>query len=142
MVLNVSSPKSPSRVTRALPTPVTSGLSKAISLGAARFSPEQRLMAERNMRRVLGPDAPEAEVQRTTQKVFDSYARYWVETLEVPHLNAAQVDRGFTDSGLNHLPYSLERGLGPILALPHVGGWEWSARLLHPVASWQVAPGA
>lgn len=139
MELNVSSLKAASRVTRALPKPVTSGLSKAISLGAARFSPEQRLMAERNMRRVLGPTAPEAVVQRKTQQVFDSYARYWVETLEVPHLTAAQVDRGFTYSGLNHIADSLERGLGPILALPHVGGWEWAARWLHSVAGWKVA---
>ncbi|MFM7062071.1 MAG: hypothetical protein ACKO04_01060 [Actinomycetes bacterium] len=71
MELNVSSLKAASRVTRALPKPVTAGLSRAISLGAARFSPDQRLMAERNMRRVLGPSASEAEVQRRTQQVFD-----------------------------------------------------------------------
>ena len=34
---------------------------------------------------------------------------------------------------------SIDRGIGPILALPHLGGWEWAARWLNVIGGWQVA---
>lgn len=139
MELSVSGLKAAARVAHALPRPVTDGLARAISLGAARFSPEQRAMAERNLQRVAGKPLGQVELQRQTQRVFDSYARYWVETLSVPELSDAEIDRGFTYEGLDHIADSLERGIGPILALPHLGGWEWAARWLSSVAGWKVA---
>ena len=139
MELTVGGLKAAARVARTLPKPVTDGLARAISLGAARFSPEQRLMAERNLRRALGPAASDAEIERMAQRVFDSYARYWVDTLSIPELSNAEIDRGFTYEGLNHIDDALAKGIGPILALPHLGGWEWAARWLSSVAGWKVA---
>jgi len=64
-----------------------------------------------------------------TQQVFDSYARYYLESFRLPALSSEQVAASMTFEGYheNMLP-ALERGKGVILALPHLGGWEWAGR--------------
>ena len=65
---------------------------------------------------------------------FASYGRYWSETLKLPTLNAAEIDRGFSYTGLDHILDCLQEGNGAIIALPHLGGWEWAAAWLGRVA--------
>ena len=139
MELSVNGLRAATVLVRHLPRPVTSTASRALSRGAARVSHEQRSMAERNLRRALGPGATDERVRRDVQRVFDSYARYWVDSLRLPSLSADEVARGFTHEGLAPMIESLDRGVGPILALPHLGGWEWAARWLHSVQGWEVA---
>jgi KDO2-lipid IV(A) lauroyltransferase len=89
---------------------------------------DKRKMVERHMRRVR-PNASSIEIRRLTQQVFDSYARYYLESFRLPTLTNAQVAASFTVEGYyeNMLP-ALDRGKGVILALPHLGGWEWAGR--------------
>jgi lauroyl/myristoyl acyltransferase len=61
---------------------------------------------------------------RAVREAFVSYARYWMESLRLPHMTPEEVDAGFTIDGLEHIRAALEAGTGAILALPHVGGWE------------------
>ncbi len=58
------------------------------------------------------------------REAFESYARYWMESLRLPQMTPAEVDAGFTIEGLEHIRAALDAGTGAILALPHVGGWE------------------
>lgn len=139
MELSVTGLRAASALARNVPRPLASGVTRALSLGAARFSPEQRLMAERNLRRVHGADYPDAAVRRDVQRVFDSYARYWLDSLRLPSLAPDEVDRGFSHADLDPLFAALDRGVGPILALPHLGGWEWAARWLVTVRGKAVA---
>lgn len=139
MELTVGGLRAASVLARNVPRPVASGLTRVLSVGAARLSPDQRLMAERNIRRAHGPAYADAAVRRDTQRVFDSYARYWLDSLRLPSLDVAAVDQGFSIEGLEHLEDPLTRGQGPILALPHLGGWEWAARWLITVQGWKVA---
>ncbi len=139
MELSVTGLRAASVLARHVPRPLASGVTRALSLGAARFSPEQRLMAERNLRRVHGADYPDADVRRDVQRVFDSYARYWLDSLRLPSLAPDEVDRGFSHADLDPLFAALDRGVGPILALPHLGGWEWAARWLVTVRGKAVA---
>jgi len=62
--------------------------------------------------------------QRAVREAFASYARYWMESLRLPTMDAAAVDAGFSIEGLEHIRSALDAGRGAILALPHVGGWE------------------
>lgn len=124
---------------RVLPDPVGVGASKLVARAALQFSGEQRAMAERNMRRVLGPTAAPELVDRAVHGVFDSYGRYWLDTLRLPELDTPAIEAGFTHTGLEHLIDARERGVGPILALPHLGGWEWAARWLVAVRGWEVS---
>jgi phosphatidylinositol dimannoside acyltransferase len=126
-------------VVGALPSTLATPLARGISLVAARSSPDQRAVVARNLRRVHGPGYETAALRRDVQGVFDSYARYWLETLRLPSLSVQEIDRGFLHSGLEHVEASVARGVGPIVALPHLGGWEWAARWLVAVRGLEVA---
>ncbi len=138
MQLSVPLLRFASSAVRVLPGPVVDGAAGLVAAGSVRLSSEQRAMAERNMRRVLGPDAAPELIDRAVREVFDSYGRYWVDTLRLPHLGDRQIADGFSHDGVEHLEAAMERGVGPILALPHVGGWEWAARWLVAVRGWDV----
>ena len=112
---------------RRLPVPVTRALSRAAATGAKVASPQRRRIVERNLRRVYGPDFGGAELERSVQQTFESYARYWAESFRLPSLDRGQLEAGFTFAGYEHIAACRDRGLGPILALPHLGGWEWAA---------------
>ena len=86
-------------------------------------------MIERHLRRV-NPRWPAWRLRQGVQEAFDSYARYWIESLRLPTLSARTVAAGFAIDGFHHVTDGLERGKGVILALPHLGGWEWAGRWL------------
>jgi phosphatidylinositol dimannoside acyltransferase len=46
----------------------------------------------------------------------------------VPDLTAEQIQATFTIDGEHHLREALSQGKGVVLALPHLGGWEWAGR--------------
>lgn len=48
----------------------------------------------------------------------------------MPTLSAEALDAGFEVEGYEHLQAALESGLGPIMVVPHLGGWEWAAAWL------------
>jgi KDO2-lipid IV(A) lauroyltransferase len=70
----------------------------------------------------------DARRRRAVQLAFDSYTRYWLESFRLPHLSRRAVDRGMRVDGYEHVTEALEGGRGVILALPHLGGWEWAGR--------------
>ena len=102
-----------------VPAPVASPIARAIGRGAAPFLGDQRRMAARHQRRVTGDDA--------VSGVFDSYGRYWLEMLRLPaEVRAGKVAEHCTIEGFEHIEAGLAAGNGVILALPHLGGWEWA----------------
>lgn len=139
MELSVGGLRLASRLARAVPAPLGAAAARVLGRLAVPLSGDQSRIAARNMRRVLGPDASEVQIQRAVRGVFDSYARYWFDTLRLPALDARQVADGFTIEGLQHLTDAFDRGVGPILALPHVGGWEWAGRWLGTEHGWPVS---
>ena len=88
---------------------------------------ERRRLVERNLRRVYGPDYGGLALRRSVQRAFDSYARYWAESFRLPKMSDAELDDGMSYEGYEHVNAALDRGIGPIVALPHLGGWDWAA---------------
>jgi KDO2-lipid IV(A) lauroyltransferase len=84
-------------------------------------------MFERHLRRV-NPTISRFALRQMSQQAFDSYMRYYAESFRLPSLSRRHVDRMFTVDGYHHIEEGLERGRGVILALPHLGGWEWAGR--------------
>ena len=41
-----------------------------------------------------------------------------------------EVEDGFAFHGVDHIFDAIKKGNGVILALPHLGGWEWAGRWL------------
>ena len=89
---------------------------------------------ERHMQRVA-PDGPASDSMR---RGFGSYGRYWIESFRIPYLTDRQIDRGFSFIGYDKIEQVRADGLGPILVLPHLGGWEWAAAWLGRIAKVEV----
>mgnify|MGYP000046704420 CR=1 FL=1 len=123
---------------RALPHGVMTALCRAATTAIPRFSPDRKLVVERNLRRSSTNELGESELASGVRAVFRSYARYYTDTARLPGLSAAVVDRGFSYEGFEHIQDSHARGKGTILVLPHVGGWEWAASWLDKVPQYQV----
>jgi KDO2-lipid IV(A) lauroyltransferase len=56
---------------------------------------------------------------------FASYARYWAESLRLPGTSPTEIDAGMSWEGIGRITRAVAGGRGAILALPHLGGWEW-----------------
>ena len=87
-------------------------------------------MARRHLQRVHDGRLSRADLERMVGRAFDSYARYWMESFRLPALSAAAIGAGMTADGLENIDEGLAAGHGVILALPHVGGWDWAGAWL------------
>jgi phosphatidylinositol dimannoside acyltransferase len=125
-------------VARALPMHVSRAGTRAALRGFLGDDGPRRRQVERNLRRVLGPDLPRAELDRLTLATFESYARYWIESFKLPALPSGRVDRGFGMEGYHHVAEAIDAGDGAIFVLPHLGGWEWAAFWLSEVMGVEV----
>jgi phosphatidylinositol dimannoside acyltransferase len=75
---------------------------------------------------VEGVEPDPALVRRWSTRTFDSYARYWCDGARLPYESEAGVRaRWQLLSGHEHLRAAIDRGRGVVMALPHVGSWEW-----------------
>ncbi|MDA0299223.1 MAG: phosphatidylinositol mannoside acyltransferase [Actinobacteria bacterium] len=88
-----------------------------------------RRQAAAHQRRV-SPGLRGQLLEQRVDEVFAGYARYWLESVRLPRLSSERVDRSISVHGYEHVAEGLERGNGVILALPHLGGWEWAGRWL------------
>ncbi len=125
---------------RLLPQAVGTGLTSAISSSAVRVLPERRFVIERRLRRVCGSRLADEELAQLVRASFRSYARYWYESARICNYTDAQMQNSFTVEGFEYVQAALDTGIAPILALPHLGGWElagaWMARIAgYPVMS-------
>jgi phosphatidylinositol dimannoside acyltransferase len=104
----------------------------------AAFRPGlQRETVERHQRRVQ-PHLSGAALRRQVRKVYRSYGRYYGESFRLPVVSPAELDAGLTSEGYEHVTDAIDKGIGPILVLPHLGSWEWCAYWLTQVEGHKV----
>jgi KDO2-lipid IV(A) lauroyltransferase len=103
----------------------------ALSLGGvgAVAMRRERELVERHQRRV-SPHLGTLQMQRRINEAFRSYARYYLETFRISSLTNAEIDAGFSVDGYSRIEQAVAQDKGVIIALPHVGGWEWAGRWL------------
>ena len=118
-----------SLMVRALPAFMAGPLTQPIAFGANYSNRERRAMIERHLRRV-NPQWSSWRLRSAVQEAFESYTRYWVESLRLPSLGERTIDAGIELVAYPYVAEALDQGNGVILALPHLGGWEWAGRWL------------
>ena len=114
-------------LSRTVPSALTDLVASGIGTPAAVIGVDKRRMADRHMARVV-PQASPTRRRRMTAEVFDNYARYYLESFRLPSISADDVSRAFTIDGFENVTNALDTGRGALVALPHLGGWEWAGR--------------
>ncbi len=112
---------------RVLPEASLPVIERAAGRIAARVLPDRRAQVERNVARIHGDDLAPAVVAGIVDETFTSYARYWLESFRLPGTDASVIDAGVTITDFDVVTDALDEGNGLIIALPHLGGWEWAA---------------
>jgi KDO2-lipid IV(A) lauroyltransferase len=130
--------RSGAALARRLPQSVGAALTRAISRTAYRLLPERRFITERRLQRVCGPELQGEALAEAVQASFESYARYWFDGARVGDLNDTEVAAGFTHEGFHHIQEAIDSGTAPILALPHLGGWEWAGTWMARIPGYPV----
>lgn len=111
---------------RRLPEPVGTAAAFGASQLLALRRGRDRQMVLRHLEKVLGRRLEPSEASLWTRRVFASYARYWHEGARLPGLPGTVIDERFeVVSGFEHLQAAVARGSGAVIALPHLGSWEW-----------------
>jgi phosphatidylinositol dimannoside acyltransferase len=122
------------RCLSALPEPVALGVANAVADVWFQVGGDQRRMVSDNLRRVLGADADDpddvAALDRWARRSFRAYARYWVEGARLGRTSPIEVEQHTLVEGLNYLVEGMAAGKGVIMALPHVGSWEYGGAFL------------
>ena len=125
-MVSVSAYRAGSLLARHVPVVAQNAAARAVGASAAGAG-RKRLIVARNLERVLGRTMPAPERRRRVAKTFEWYARYYAESFRLPSVPVAEIDQGFGYEGFGEIAAAVERGRGPILALPHLGTWEWAA---------------
>ena len=110
---------------RVAPHRVAARGARALGRVAGHVARERRAQVERNLRRI-DPSLSGADLRRLVDQTFESYARYYEESFRLPGTSPEDLERGFRPDGWHLLDEALAEGNGAIMALPHLGGWEWS----------------
>ncbi len=95
-------------------------------------------MNERHMHRVLAFECehgvlPDRDlVRRWSRRSFVEYGRYWIDGARLPYTGEAEIrSRWILGPGSEeNLRAAQTSGRGMVMALPHVGSWEWGGAWL------------
>ena len=101
-----------------------------IGLGMASTDGDRRRIIAAHLQRIHGGRLSALALRREVQRAFDSYARYWFELFRLPEVSVAELDAGMSLSGFGNVIDALDAGKGAIIALPHLGGWDWGGAWL------------
>jgi KDO2-lipid IV(A) lauroyltransferase len=114
------------RLIRAMPRSWSWFLFRIAADRAARRKGPATARFERNLRRVVGPDVPPAEMDILVRDGLRSYARYWLDAFRLPRITKQEVLRDFQIERSYLLADAVAAGTGCVVALPHAGNWDYA----------------
>jgi phosphatidylinositol dimannoside acyltransferase len=115
-------------IARVVPGSVAQPAARVIGQALAFAMPGRRRQVERNLLRASGGALQGLALRKAVAETFGSYGRYWLELFRLPDdaLGTLEIDI----EGFDYITAGIERGSGVILALPHVGGWDFGGAWL------------
>ena len=112
------------RLVRALPLPAARALSRAAADRSFRGNGPGTQRLRRNLRQVVGPHVPDAELDELVRAGLRSYARYWMEAFRLPSQSREQFLTAFRMEQDAEFHAVLAEGNGAVFALPHLANWD------------------
>ncbi|MCU1458939.1 MAG: Lauroyl/myristoyl acyltransferase [Actinomycetia bacterium] len=113
-----------------VPYSVGEWIARHVAVTAARLAPGRRAMVERHQQRAASEPLSAAELDRRVRATFDSYGRYWWELLRIASDARKPLARRMRAEGFECIEAAIAEGKGVIVALPHVGGWDFGGAWL------------
>jgi len=127
--------KSLGAVMERLPERFDVALAKRLSKMVGRRNNSARGNLRTNLAHVLRADErvlDEKLLEHFVDRGFESYGQYWAEGAKLPGIKPEHVFARFRiGEGLEYLYDAKAKGLGMIIALPHIGSWEWGGSYLN-----------
>jgi KDO2-lipid IV(A) lauroyltransferase len=117
-------------VARAVPPVIGTPLARGLAQLAPAVMGERRAQVERNLRRIHGADYGGAALRRDVAATFDSYGRYFYELFRLSTLTPEWINEHFHCTGIEHVQAGVDAGTGAVLALPHLGNWDFAGAWL------------
>jgi KDO2-lipid IV(A) lauroyltransferase len=118
-------------IARAIPNvvgePLARGLAQVVGLG---FMGPRVRQVQRNLARVNGAPLHAGARTRAVAATFDSYGRYFYELFRLPGSSAAFLNDHVEVMGFEHVRAAAAAGKGAVLALPHLGNWDFAGAWL------------
>jgi KDO2-lipid IV(A) lauroyltransferase len=125
-----------------IPERVDVGIAKSLAKLVGRRSTGARSNLRTNLAHALraeGEVDPQS-LERFVERGFESYGQYWAEGAKLPGIKPENVFARFRiGEGLEYLYDAKAKGLGTIIALPHIGSWEWGGSYLNSLGLGMVA---
>jgi KDO2-lipid IV(A) lauroyltransferase len=90
----------------------------------------RRRIVRRNLQRATDGALEGIALERAVSDTFASYGRYWLELFRLPADARGSVEDRVTAVGFEHIADAIAAGRGAILALPHLGGFDFAAAWL------------
>jgi KDO2-lipid IV(A) lauroyltransferase len=90
----------------------------------------RRRMIARHLQRAHGGALDDGALHREVQRAFASYARYWMEVFRLGTYSPVYVRSHMTDEGMEHVDEAIARGKGAIIAITHLGNWDFGGAWL------------
>ncbi|HVA52599.1 MAG TPA: phosphatidylinositol mannoside acyltransferase [Acidimicrobiales bacterium] len=120
-----------------LPERLDVALARSVSSALGRRDRVKRENLRDNIDHALAAPGSHARADLLDEFVvrgFRSYGQYWAEGAKLPGLSKTAIyDRFCIAEGLEHLQEAKQRGRGVVVALPHMGSWEWGGSFLNSV---------
>lgn len=115
---------------RVLPHALGDPWARSVARAMVYAWPVKRAQVERHLVRASRGGLQGAELERAVSAVFDNYGRYWHELFRLQDESAASIDAHFECEGFEHVEASARAGKGTIIALPHLGNYDYAGAWL------------
>lgn len=123
---------------RIMPESAIEPVSRLIGRVGPLLAPGRAATVRRHQRRVR-PDLDDRGQRAAVRDAFASYGGYWLESFRLPDTSPEAIEAGITIDGYENVEEALSHGRGVILALPHMGNWEWAGFWLARIKQRRVA---
>lgn len=114
-----------STISRLLPPMAVEPVARMIGRIGPLVAPGRAAVVRRHQARVR-PELDHQQLTAAVRAAFRSYGDYWLRSFRLPGTSPAVLDAGIEVDDYDRLTAGLETGRGVILALPHMGQWEWA----------------